>query len=107
MDMIEILTSVGSILGGLSIWEAIKYWVNRKTNKRKEEAEADASEFGVLREQIEFLQNQLKEKEERFADQTMRLRQTQDENFNLLKEKAMLEIELTKKGGTATKKTKK
>ena len=105
MEMIEILTSVGSILGGLSIWEAIKYWMNRKTNKRKEEAEADASEFSVLREQIEFLQNQLKEKEERFADQTTRLRQTQDENFNLLREKAMLEIELTKKG--VTKKTKK
>ena len=98
MDIAAIITSVGSILGGLSLWESIKYLMNRKTNKRKEESEADMSEFGVLRETVSFLQDQLKISEERYADQTARLRKTQDENFHLLKEKAMLDLAMAKQG---------
>lgn len=94
MDIIAIVSTVASLLGTLSIWEAVKYWLNRKTNKRIEEAEADRSEFSILRDMIEFLQGQLKEKEERFADQTARLRKTQDENFLLHREKAVLEMKL-------------
>ena len=98
MDIVAIITSVGSILGGLSLWESIKYLLNRKANKRKEESEADMSEFGVLRETVSFLQDQLKISEERYADQTARLRKTQDENFHLLKEKAMLDLAMAKQG---------
>jgi len=99
MDMMTIVSTVASLIGTLSLWEMVKYFINRKTNKRKEEAEADNAEFAVLREMITFLQEQLKDKEERFADQTARLRKTQDENFNLLREKAMLELSLEKNGG--------
>ena len=98
MDM-DLFSTIASLIGTLGVWEMIKYFINRKTNKRKEEAEADNAEFAVLREMITFLQEQLKEKEERFADQTARLRKTQDENFNLLREKAMLELSLEKAGG--------
>ena len=96
--MVTLISTFASILGTLSLWEMVKYFINRKTNKRKEEAEADNAEFQVLREMITFLQEQLKEKEERFADQTARLRKTQDENFNLLREKAMLELSIEKNG---------
>ena len=98
MDIIGILTGVASLLGTLSIWEAVKYLLNRRTNKRMEEADADSKEFAVLRDMVEFLQTQLKDKEERFADQTARLRATQDENFRLLREKALLEIQVAKAG---------
>ena len=98
MDIITIASTIASLLGTLSIWEAVKYWLNRKTNKRKEEAEADREEFEVLRDMIVFLQEQLKYKEERFADQTTRLRESQDENFRLMREKAMLELALEKNG---------
>lgn len=98
MDIVTIITSIASLLGTLSIWEAVKYFLNRKTNKRMEEAEADSKEFATLRDMVEFLQSQLKEKEERFAEQTARLRKTQDENFSLLREKALLELQLAKKG---------
>ena len=94
MDIVTIISTIASLLGTLSIWEAVKYFLNRKTNKRMEEAEADSKEFATLRDMIEFLQGQLKEKEERFADQTERLRHTQDENFRLLEEKALLEIRM-------------
>ena len=98
MDMIGIISTIASLLGTLSIWEIVKYLLNRKTNKRKEEAEADTLEFAVLRDQITFLQEQLREKEERFANQTDRLRKIQDENFKLMREKALLELALAKAG---------
>ena len=50
MDMIGIISTIASLLGTLSIWEIVKYLLNRKTNKRKEEAEADTVEFAVLRD---------------------------------------------------------
>lgn len=94
------LATVLTTLGG---WEAIKYLLNRKTNKRKEEAEADSAEFSVLRETVEFLQQQLKnmveqdaEKEKRFVEQTNRLRETQDREHKLMIEKAQLELDLQK-----------
>ena len=96
----ELIATVLTALGG---WEGVKYFLNRKTNKRKEEAEADSAEFGVLRETVEFLQQQLKnmveqdaEKEKRFVEQTNRLRETQDREHKLMIEKAQLELDLQK-----------
>ena len=100
MDLTTIVSTIASLLGTLSIWEAVKYWLNRKTNKRKEEAEADSAELAVLRETINYLQEKFKESLERYDDQTARLRKTQDENFKLLREKAMLELQLSKQGVT-------
>lgn len=90
-NITELIVAVMGALGG---WEAVKYLINRRTNKRKEEAEADSVEFGVLRETVEFLQQQLKEEEVRFADQTNLLRQKQSEVLELTKEKGQLELDL-------------
>ena len=91
--IIETLLTVITALGG---FEAIKYFLNRKTNKRKAVAEADSAEFNVLREYNEFLQRQLSDKEERFTNQTDRLRTIQDEYFDLMKKNAQTELELQK-----------
>lgn len=97
-NILEVATTAGAMLGG---WEFIKYMMNIRTNKRKERAEADKAkaeakgeDFKVLRETVEFLQQQLKEKEERFASQTGRLRKVQDDYFDLLKKNAETELEL-------------
>ena len=91
--IIETLLTVITALGG---FEAIKYFLNRKTNKRKAEAEADSAEFNALREYNEFLQRQLSDKEERLTKQTDRLRTIQDEYFDLMKKNAQTELELQK-----------
>lgn len=91
--MIEIIASMITALGG---WEALRYLLNRKTNHRKEEAEADNVEFNVLRETTDFLQSQLKTKEERFAEQTDLVRKQNLEILDLIKEKAKLEMDLQK-----------
>ncbi len=85
---------IASILGALGGWEAIRYLINRKSNKRIADAQADQTEFAVLKETVEFLQIQLKEKEERFCNQTDRLRKVQDEYFTLMQEHAKTELEL-------------
>lgn len=98
---VEIIVAICSTIGAVGGWELIKYLLNQKTNKRKEEAEADSLEFSVLKDTVTFLQEQLheqvqqdSEKEKRFVEQTMRLRKVQDDNYQLLKDKSKLELEL-------------
>lgn len=101
MEISVILEVMAAVIGALGGWEAIKYLLNRKTNQRIAEAQADSVEFGTLKETIEFLQQQLKSaveadaaKEQRFTEQTKRLRETQDREHKLMQEKAALELEL-------------
>lgn len=89
----NILALIGSIVGSLGFWELIKYLINRKTNARKAESEADASEFSVLRDTVIFLQEQLHKKEERFAAQTELVRKLTAENLELTREVTMLKTE--------------
>jgi len=95
------LTDILAIIGTLGGFEAIKwgisFYTNRKTNARIEDAHADVEEFKALREYNEFLQKQLSEKEERFVDQTGRLRKVQDELFTLKENQSNLKIELALK----------
>ena len=108
MDYTTILELAATISGTIGGWELIKYMLNIRTNKRKEraeankaeaeadkaEVEADNADFSLLRETIEFLQQQLKEKEELFANQTERLRKVQDDYFEEVKKSNSLELEL-------------
>lgn len=89
--ILTVLTAIGGFEGikGLVVW-----LVNRKNNKRVEEAKADSAEFGVLKETNLFLQEQLKEKEQRFCEQTDRLRQVQDDYFKLMQKNAQTELDL-------------
>ena len=87
------MTIIGTIAGTLGGWEAIKYFMNRKANEKKEDNEASHVEFEVLRETVVFLQEQLLKKEERFADQTELVRKLQKENQELSRSVAKLETE--------------
>lgn len=93
MNTIEIILSIIGALGG---WEAIKYLLNRKSNQRTAMAEADLSQFHTLQETIQFLQSQLKEKEERFAEQTNIVRKLNLDIIDLLKDKGAMEVELVR-----------
>lgn len=92
--MSDIAQIIISIIGAIGGWEAVRYLINRKSNKRKEEAEADAVEFNVLRDTMLFLQEQLNEKEQRFAEQTELLRQKQSDVLELTKQLGEVELEL-------------
>ena len=84
-DWIMLVTALGGIEG---IKQLVKWWMSRKTNARIEDAHADVEEF---------LQKQLSEKEQRFVEQTDRLRKAQDELFTLKETNSDLKLELALK----------
>lgn len=98
MKWYEILVLILGAVGGL---EFIKWlwnqFFNRKNNARIADSEADASEFHVLQEEILFLQEQIKEKEVRFAEQTALVRKQNTEILDLTTKLAKAEIDHTKK----------
>lgn len=91
--MKEIVNIVVAVLGAIGGWEALRYIINRKSNKRIEEAKADGSEFSVLKDTNIFLQQQLQYKEERFAEQTALVRKLNNENLALTADVSMLRAE--------------
>ena len=93
-DWVMLMTALGGIEG---IKQLIKWRMSRKTNARIEDAHADVEEFKALREYNEFLQKQLSEKEQRFVEQTDRLRKVQDELFTLKETNSDLKLELALK----------
>lgn len=90
----QILVTVVGSFGGL---EFIKWLFNRKTNSRIAIAEAETAEFHTLQETNEYLQRQLQMKEERFVEQTNRLRTTQDELFKAKEAEYSALLELAQK----------
>ena len=96
-ELTDILTIIGTLGGFEAIKWGISFYTNRKTNARIEDAHADVEEFKALREYNEFLQKQLSEKEERFVEQTGRLRQVQDELFTLKESYSDVKLELALK----------
>ncbi len=91
--MKEIITNIVTTVSTLGGWETAKYFVNRKANGRIAEAKADGSEFSVIRDTMIFLQEQLRDKEKRFAEQTELVRKLNIENLELTRKIAMLEAE--------------
>ena len=92
MNIVETLVAILTSLGG---WELVKYLINRKSNARISDAEADSAEFHVMKEQIEFMQEQMKQKE-RFAEQTLLVRNLNNELLDMTKKLGSTELELQK-----------
>lgn len=84
---------IGTLLGGQGVIELVKWFKNRKTDSRIAETHADSEEFNTISQTNLFLQQQLKEKEERFAQQTNLVRSLNAEVIELTKEKARIELE--------------
>lgn len=65
--MNETLTQITAILGALGGFEFVKWMFTRKRTARKDE-------FHLLRERLDYLNEQMLEKEKRFTEQTERVR---------------------------------
>ena len=97
MGLNDWLTIIGALGGLEAIKWGISFYMNRKTNARIEDANADSTEFKALREYNEFLQKQLSDKEGRFVEQTNRLRIVQNELFTAKEDISNLKLELALK----------
>lgn len=83
MGILEVILAILGTLGG---WELVRWLLTRKASERTAEASADTaeiraeeSEFTYLRGRVEFAEQQLLLKEQRFAEQTAVLREAQRE----------------------------
>ena len=88
MTTIEIIVTIVSAFGGL---ELLKWIYTRKSKKKTEEAEiarikADADEYHLLRERIQFLNQDILDKEVRFVEQTKHVRELNRELLDKEKE---------------------
>ena len=101
----ETITSIIITLGG---FEGIKWgittWINRKTNARRAETQADSDEFHLLRERLELSDKQLLDKEQRFHEQTQLVRELnkqllelKNELFNLRFQHAVNQLDTPQK----------
>ena len=77
MDISTLMASFGGMLTAIGVKELIMWWMNRKSNERIAEADAEKAElrnevdeFHFLRERLEFKDKELMEKERRFVEQT-------------------------------------
>lgn len=93
MDINVWIQTICTALGTLGGLELVKWLLNRKNNSRIAEAEADSAEFRTLQETNDFLQRQLLAKEERFVEQTDRLRSAQDALFTERERRHQLELD--------------
>lgn len=93
----DITTTIITLLGSLGGVEAVKWLFNRRANARIADAEADSAELRNIQATIDFLQGQVQAKEERFAAQTERLRQTQDDLFAERERRHEVELQLAVK----------
>lgn len=106
MNSIETyLTAFGGLLTALGGWEFIRYLINRSTEKRKAEAEADNVELETMRKhydwtiqsyenRIEALTEKLEKVNRKVDDMYVRMRHLEQENMKLLKRNNELELEL-------------
>lgn len=86
----EKIISVIVALGG---FEFVKWLATRKSRMRIADAQADREDFQVLKDATVFLQEQLKEKEVRFADQTEIVRKQNSKINELTIQVGKLELE--------------
>lgn len=99
LEMTELLSIFATIITALGGIELIKWWYNRKSNKRLAVASADTAEtsaeqgeWALLERREQFMQSQLVLKEERIADLTERLRQERELVLTLKDKLAEAEI---------------
>lgn len=115
MNWENLITTIVGLLGALGGWEGIKYLINRKSNKRiseseadKRETEADAAKFHLYDERIEELRLANAElnkqnlellkagsrKDDIIEDQKNKIRQLQDARIEDTKRIGKLEKEV-------------
>ena len=101
MDVNTIITSVVSLLAALGGLEFLKWLWTRKSKARIAAAEADAAElkvekdkFQLIRDRLQYADQQLMEKEKRFNEQTNLLRETNRQLLEQIKENGLLSAKI-------------
>lgn len=95
MGLNEWLALLGALGGGSTITWGIMFWVNRKTNARKEDATADSMEDENERKQVAWLETRITQRDAKIDALYVELRQEQAEKLNLIHKNHGLELKNT------------
>lgn len=88
------LAIIGAIGGSSTITWAITFWVNRKTNARKEDATADSMENENERKQVDWLEKRMAERDIKIDSLYNELRQEQSAHLEEIHKRHELELKL-------------
>lgn len=101
MDISTLIASSGGVLAALGVKELVMWFLNRNSNKRIADAEADKAElknsvdeFHFLRERLEFKEKELMNKEQRFVEQTELVRDLNRQLLDMTLENGKLQAKV-------------
>lgn len=94
MGINDWLAIIGAIGGSSTITWAITFWVNRKTNARKEDAAADSIEDENERKQVDWLEKRLAERDSKIDAIYSELRQEQSAHLEEIHNRHEIELKL-------------
>lgn len=94
MELNDWLTILGALGGLEAIKWIVNFYVNRKTDARKEDAAADAAENENERNQVAWLEERIAQRDTKIDAIYVELRQEQAEKLQLIYDKHELELRL-------------
>ncbi len=94
MELNDWLTILGALGGLEAIKWIVNFYVNRKTDARKEDAAADAAENENERKQVAWLEERIAQRDTKIDAIYVELRQEQAEKLQLIYDKHELELKL-------------
>lgn len=94
MELNDWLTILGALGGLEAIKWIVNFYVNRKTDARKEDAAADAVENENERKQVAWLEARITQRDTKIDAIYVELRQEQAEKLQLIHDKHELELRL-------------
>lgn len=92
MELNEWLAIIGAMGGSSTITWFITFWVNRKSNARKEDAAADAAENENERKQVAWLEERVNQRDMKIDSLYVELRQTQSSHLEEIHKRHEVEL---------------
>ena len=90
-DWVMLITALGGIEG---VKQLVKWWVNRRYEQRKADASADVAEFDAERQQVDWLEKRLAQRDTKVDALYGEVRKLENEKLELVYKNHELELQL-------------
>lgn len=90
-EWVMLITALGGIEG---VKQLIKWWANRHYERRKEDASADAAEYETERQQVDWLEKRLAQRDAKVDALYAEVRKLENEKLELVYRNHELELQL-------------
>lgn len=94
MEIFDVITMVGTAGGVQGVVEAVKWWTSRRIRRREDEAGVSALEHTNVRNQIDWLESRLAERDKKIDMLYAELRQQQELHVEEIHLRHKVELQL-------------